>query len=112
MASQINNQEIIIEDSIKTFVDIINLIESIYPKINEISMISTQLNKDKDDILINIDNSTKISEDISEKSSEMSTMTQELSESSENISKNISEISNVTNALEDIIKSFSLKENK
>ena len=112
MASQINNQEIIIEDSIKTFEDIINLIESIYPKINEISMISTQLNKDKDDILINIDNSTKISEDISEKSSEMSTMTQELSESSENISKNISEISNVTNALEDIIKSFSLKENK
>lgn len=112
MASQINNQEIIIEESIKTFEDIINLIESIYPKINEISMISTQLNKDKDDILINIDNSTKISEDISEKSSEMSIMTQELSESSENISKNISDISNVTNELEDIIKSFSLKGNK
>ena len=112
MAFKINNQEKVIANSIKTFEDIVNLIEDIYPKINEITMISSELNKDKNEIIVNIEDSAKISEDISVKSSGMSKTTRELSESSESISRNISEISTVTNILENLIESFVLKEDK
>jgi len=109
MSSQLKEQGVIIVDSTKSFEDIISLIDNIIPKINNISSVSADIQKDKDLILSKIENSTAISEEISTNSQEMSTATDELSKSSESISNIISEISSVTQELEEVIQYFSVE---
>ena len=108
MASQLKEQGTIIVDSTKSFEDIISLIDNIMPKINNISSVSYEIEKDKDVILSKIESSTAIAEGISTNSQEMSTATEELSKSIDSISNTISEISSVTQELEEIIKYFSV----
>lgn len=108
MTSQIKNQEVTVFNSIKSFEDIIILIEDIIPKVNEISSVSLRIEEDKNEIIRKLENSTAISEEISASSQEMSITAENLSQSSENISKTISEISDVTNIVEDLVKYFSV----
>lgn len=108
MASQLKNQELTVFNSIKSFEDIINHIENIIPKVNEVSSISSMIENDKNDIVVKLENSTAISEQISASSQEMSTTTEKLSQSSENISKTISKISDITNVMDELVKSFSV----
>ena len=108
IVSQLKEQGSIIVNSTKSFEDIISLIDNIMPKINNISSVSYEIEKDKDVILSKIESSTAIAEGISTNSQEMSTATEELSKSSDSISNTISEISSVTQELEEIIKYFSV----
>ena len=108
IVSQLKEQGSIIVNSTKSFEDIISLIDNIIPKINNISSVSYDIEKDKDIILSKIESSTGISEEISANSQEMSKATEELSKSSDSISNTISEISSVTHELEEVIKYFSI----
>ena len=108
IVSQLKEQGSIIVNSTKSFEDIISLIDNIIPKINNISSVSYDIEKDKDIILSKIESSTEISEEISANSQEMSKATEELSKSSDSISNTISEISSVTHELEEVIKYFSI----
>lgn len=108
MTSEIKNQEVTVFNSIKSFEDIIILIEDIIPKVNEISSVSLRIEEDKNEIIRKLENSTAISEEISASSQEISITAENLSQSSENISKTISEISDVTNIVEDLVKYFSV----
>lgn len=108
IVSQLKEQGSIIVNSTKSFEDIISLIDNIIPKINNISSVSYDIEKDKDIILSKIESSTGISEEISANSQEMSKATEELSKASDSISNTISEISSVTHELEEVIKYFSI----
>lgn len=108
MTQQLKEQELTIFDSLKSFENIITLIEETLLKINEIASISSELEKDNQEISSRIENSSSISEEITANSQEMSATTQELSHSSDHITQAISEISTVTYTLEELMKTFTL----
>lgn len=101
--SKLTEQMTIVKHSLNSFVDIIENVEDIIPKMNHVDNTISQINNEKNEILRSIDTAAALSEEVSASSQEIAASSQQLSASSQEVA-NLSQ--NLHNLAIDMLKTM------
>lgn len=104
--SEVNNQKDKITITIQAFNKIEEALKEITPRIEEITLLSENNNKRKDDILVSIQSATAISEELAASTEEVDATAEEFKTSSNEITQVSKEVSNITKELNESINKF------
>lgn len=105
---EIGEQVNIINSSMSSFQNILNSINSIIPKIQDLNNGSNHLNKEKENILCKIENSSSIAEEVSASAEEISASIEEMNSQASNVAQASEELKNITNNMIENINKFKL----
>lgn len=104
-SKELNMQIVAIDNSLKSFKEIINTISVIIPKIGNISVSTNQINSQKNEILEKVDSTSTVAQEISATSEEIfASAEQILSFSSEVASSAVKQNENVKNMIKEVSK--------
>lgn len=109
MNKDLNTQVIIIEDTINAFRSIIESIEEIVPKIQNVSQAAQAIDTEKDKVLSMVEGSSAISEQISAASEEISASAQEMNGCTKEVCLTAEKLSNMTKVMNDQVNKFKLE---
>ncbi|WP_027624863.1 methyl-accepting chemotaxis protein [Clostridium lundense] len=109
MNNDLNNQVIIIEDTINAFRSIIGSIEEIVLKIQSVSQAAEDIDREKDKVLSMVEGSSAISEQISASSEEISASAQEMNGCTKEVCLTAEKLSNITKLMNEQVNKFKLE---
>lgn len=104
----LQNQVVVIKTSISSFKEIVDNIEGIIPKINEVNNNIVKIDNNKDIIIDKINESSKVSEQISAFTEEISSSTEEMSSSSTEVANSSGDLNKLTLDLVKAVEQFKI----
>ncbi|WP_032122663.1 methyl-accepting chemotaxis protein [Clostridium amazonitimonense] len=108
MKDELDSQSKTIEETIYVFKNIIESIEDIVPKIQNVNNSTYYINKEKDEVLSKMEGSTAISEEISASSEEISASSEEMNNCSKDVSMSAEKLSEMTRAMNEEVNKFKI----
>jgi methyl-accepting chemotaxis protein len=101
MNDDLSNQVNIINGTINSFENIIDVIKTVIPKVQAVNVAAIEINKEKEDILNKIESTSAIAEEISASSEEITASTDEMHNLSNEVAVTATTLNNMTKNLID-----------
>ncbi len=108
MGKEINSQVLVVSESIGSFKNITQAVESVVPKIDIVNKSAGSIDNQKNTIIDKIQNASAIAEEVSASSEEIAASSEEMNASTEEVSANIHELSSMTKLMIDEVNKFKL----
>ncbi|MBX4265077.1 methyl-accepting chemotaxis protein [Clostridium estertheticum] len=105
---EFDNQAEVIDSTLLSFDNIVAAINSIIPKIEGINVASLNINNQKNNIILKIENAASISEQTSAASEEISASSEEMLESTQAVSDSAKNLETLTNKMMNKVKQFKM----
>lgn len=108
VSGELSNQVTIIDDSIKSFKNIVDFIEEIIPQIKNVSNDMRNINSSKVSIIDKVESASAVAEENSASSEEIAASAEQMNASSEEVEKSSQVLINMVNKMETAINKFRL----
>ncbi len=96
MSNQLGNQSIVIRTALDSYNHIINVINLVIPKIENVNYSALNISNEKDSILINVEGVSAVAEQISAASEQISASSEQMNASTEEVASAAENLSNMT----------------
>lgn len=108
MDDKLNEQITTIDNSIKSFKEIIDNVEEIIPRINAVNNNMNDINNEKNNIIQSVEVTTSVAEEVSASSEQIAAASQQLSASSQEVASSAQDLSEVSKNMMEAMKQFKI----
>ncbi len=105
---KLNHSLDVIGDSMRSFNEIVTLIEEVVPRINNLADTSRQIGEEKSSIVEMVENASAIAEEVSASAQEITAVLKSISVGSEDVGSRSSELNGLTNTLKSTLDEFEI----